>query len=58
MNELKFNIASYQPCLICRQPAKLTKSEISSLMYGENIDVKVCDKCREAVLYVRKQLLK
>ena len=58
MNVLSFNfnIESYKPCLICGEPTRLTESEIASLMYGEKIDAKVCDKCKEAILYVRKQM--
>lgn len=46
----------YKNCLICREPVRLTESELAALNYGIKTDSKICDKCKRAILYVRKQI--
>lgn len=43
-------------CIICGETVELTSNEEVSLYYGHNIGSKVCDKCKQAVLYIREQL--
>ena len=42
-------------CLICEEPIVLTEMEKSRLMYGLDIDSKVCDNCKNAILYYRRK---
>ena len=44
------------PCIICGETVELTPNEVMSLEYGSHIRSKVCDKCRAAVLRIRKQM--
>lgn len=48
-------MALCKSCIICGEAVELTPNEERSLRRGLNIDDKVCDKCREAILYMRKQ---
>lgn len=43
-------------CIICGETIELTPNEEASLYYGHSIGSKVCDKCKQAVLYIREQL--
>lgn len=43
-------------CIICGETVVLTEGEEMVLRSGYNIGNKVCDKCRQAVLYVREQM--
>ena len=43
-------------CIVCDEPIELTSVEEMYLSYGKNINAKVCDKCKQAIMYVRKQL--
>lgn len=40
-------------CIICGESVRLTEEEQLRLSYGLNIQSKVCDKCKRAVLYIR-----
>lgn len=45
-------------CIICGESIELNDNEKLSLQYGLSIHSKVCEKCKEAVLYIREQILK
>jgi hypothetical protein len=45
-------------CLFCGEPVGLDEMEKARLDHGMYIHPKVCDKCKEAVLYIRNQLQK
>ena len=45
-------------CLFCGEPVRLSEMEEARLNNGMYIHPKVCDKCKEAVLYIRNQLQK
>ena len=49
-------IADAVSCLICGENVPLEKFEQSRVRFGLDIHSKVCDKCREAVLEMRKRL--
>ena len=42
-------------CLICDEPVELNEMEQSRLNYGLGIDSKICDKCKNAILYYRRK---
>lgn len=42
-------------CIICDEFVGLTENEKLSLLHGDT-QVKVCDKCKKAILYLRKQI--
>lgn len=42
-------------CVICGEPIKLTETEFSLSKYGPVVPG-VCDKCKEAVLEMRKNM--
>jgi hypothetical protein len=43
-------------CIICGETIELTPNEEASLYYGHSIGSKVCDKCKQAVLYIREKM--
>lgn len=43
-------------CIICGETIELTPNEETSLYYGHGIGSKVCDKCKQAVLYIREKM--
>ena len=43
-------------CIVCDEPIKLTPNEEVALNYGRPIGSKVCDKCKQAILHIRKQI--
>lgn len=43
-------------CIVCGEGVELTEEEVMSLNYGNCIHSKVCDKCKEAILYMRSEL--
>lgn len=43
-------------CLVCGDGVRLTEEEEMCLRYGHHIDVKICDKCKQAILHIRKQV--
>jgi hypothetical protein len=43
-------------CIICDECIDLTENEKLSLLHGLGVQVKVCDKCKKAILYLRKQI--
>ena len=49
-------IADTASCLICGENVPLEEFEQRRIRFGSYIDPKVCDKCREAVLEMRKRL--
>jgi len=44
-----------KPCLICEDPVKLTDIEEYNLRCGGTV-IKVCDKCKQAILHIRQSL--
>lgn len=45
------------PCLVCDELVELTQDEsISVLRYNRSIPNKVCEKCKKAIMYIRKQI--
>lgn len=43
------------PCIICRESIELTSEEEMAIRYGNNI-VKVCGKCKQAVIKMRETI--
>jgi hypothetical protein len=43
-------------CIVCGEGIRLTEKEEMCLQYGHHIDSGICDKCKQAVLHIRKQL--
>lgn len=50
------NIGFGVGCLICGETVPLTDNEVEMLRHNMHIHSKVCDKCKQAVLHIRKQL--
>ena len=44
------------PCIVCGKSVPLTENEALLVGRGHCIHSKVCDKCKEAVVYIREQL--
>ena len=42
-------------CLVCGEGVELTQKETETLLLGYSIGVKVCDKCRRAVMRMSEQ---
>lgn len=42
-------------CLICDEPVALSEMEQSRLNYGLDIHSKICDRCKNAILYYRRK---
>ena len=53
MNNPKYTLSI--GCLICSECIPLTTEEILKLEHGMNIHSKVCDKCKRAILHIRKE---
>ena len=45
-------------CLICNESIPLDDFEIARIKYGRDIAPKICDKCKNAVMQMRKELEK
>ena len=43
-------------CIVCNEPVPLTSEEEMRLEHGYTIHSKICDKCKQAILYIRKQI--
>ena len=43
-------------CLVCNEYVGLSEGEERSLLAGLHLHSKVCDKCREAIMRVRKEI--
>ena len=43
-------------CIICGDGVRLTDEEVMSMKYGRHLETKICDKCKQAILHIRKQL--
>lgn len=44
------------PCIICGEYVTLTENEsIAVLRYNKSVPSKVCNKCKQAIFYIRKQ---
>lgn len=45
------------PCLICEELVELTQEEsISVLRFNRSIPNKVCNKCKQSILYINKNI--
>ena len=44
------------PCLVCGEGVTLTEEEEATMYYGHHVHSKVCDKCKEAILYMRDHM--
>lgn len=46
------------PCIVCKEPVGLTKEESDMVQYGRQNELgsKICEKCRKAILHIRKQI--
>lgn len=55
---VKVNPVGYKgkSCIVCGEPVRLTVHEEMALEYGKHIGEKCCDKCKAAILHMRKQL--
>ena len=42
-------------CLICDESVELSEMERSRLNHGLDIHSKICDKCKNAILYYRRK---
>ena len=45
-------------CLICGESVPMTEMEEVALRFGNHVHSKICDKCRETILYMREQMHK
>ena len=43
-------------CLICDESVPLSDKEYLAMLAGRNVNPKVCDKCKAAVLRMREQM--
>lgn len=44
-------------CIICGEAVEFTPNEEMAFRREYPVDSKVCDKCRQAILYVRNQMI-
>lgn len=44
------------PCIVCGETVPLTEDEEMLVYGGRNIQSKMCDKCKKAVLFIRELL--
>jgi hypothetical protein len=56
INKNKTSFYYSTPCLMCNESVRLTDEEVIQLEHGRDIHRKICDKCKQAVLHIRKQL--
>lgn len=42
-------------CLICNEFVILDDFEIARINYGRDVNPKICDKCKRAIMYIRKE---
>ena len=55
-NSTDINYYLSSPCIVCDELVNLTENEsIAVLHYNKSIPSKVCDKCKQAIFYIRKQ---
>ena len=54
LKESKYRLG--KACLVCGESVVFTEHELMALNSGIKIDSKICDKCRQAILYARKQM--
>lgn len=45
-------------CIVCEEAVLLTQHEEHMLRCGKDVPTKICDKCKNAILYIRSQLFK
>ena len=56
MGKVVMSIKTCKSCIICGEFVTLDEFEESRLLHGMHISSKVCDKCKQAILYTRKQI--
>lgn len=56
INITKADVGIGVSCMVCNEAVLLTKNEEFLLSHGRSVGSKICDKCKEAILHVRKQL--
>lgn len=44
------------PCIICEESVELTSNEVEMILVGCKLNPKVCNKCKEAVMYIREKM--
>ena len=45
-----------KPCIICDESVRLSNEEEELLKRGLTVGSKICDKCKQAILYIRNQI--
>lgn len=43
-------------CIVCGETVELTPNEEMSLRYGHSVGSKMCEKCKQAILYIRNRI--
>lgn len=43
-------------CIVCGEGVPLSDIELYHYMRGSYVDSKICDKCKQAILHIRKQI--
>lgn len=43
-------------CLVCGEGVRLTTEEEYAMRSGFHVNPKICDKCKEAILHIRKSI--
>lgn len=56
INNLNKNCHFGIACLVCGESVPLTTDEEYAIRSGFHVNPKICDKCKEAILYVRKTI--
>ena len=44
------------PCIVCGETVQLTENEEMLVRRGHNIPSKMCDKCKNVILDIRKRI--
>lgn len=52
----KPRIRATTECIVCNEPVELSEIEVSRLRHGLHINSKICDKCKQAILYIRNEI--
>ena len=50
------NVSYGIPCMICDESVKLSDDEVKAMRYGYHTQPKICDKCKQAILHIRKKI--
>lgn len=52
----KFYISYSVECIICGESITLNDKEVMFIRHGHTLQPKICDKCKNAVLYIRNNI--